>query len=291
MACLLARPPTCPTAPISSTSSEGPAMTPPKLSVDNEGRVHGPNVTWNSPFPCRHGYPHRMQVPSKVLGAVMHTMDGTLPGTVAWFNDPASGVSAHFGVDENGKVVQFGPINGWASEAQGAGNATYYSIEFSDHRDDTIPLTPAQINAGAQLLELVSRDSVGRFPLQISDHPGTEGFGWHGMGAPAWGHAACPGDTRKAQRQKIIDTARTIRAGGRELAVYPCEGYKSLEGLAAQLHSAPSTLLRLTAEHSPGRKFYSGIAGYLNEVFAADRENVPKGTVVYYPSDPTPKPL
>jgi hypothetical protein len=74
--------------------------------------------------------------------------------------------------------------------------------------------------------------------------------------------------------------------------VYVCEGHKSLQGLSQQLNNAPSTMLRLTAEHSPGGKFYSGIAGYLNGVFAADRVNVPQYVDVYYPkspSDPTPE--
>ena len=53
-------------------------------------------------------------------------------------------------------------------------------------------------------------------------------------------------------------------------------------------------MLRLTAEHSPGGKFYSGIAGYLNGVFAADTVKVPQHIEVYHPtspSDPTPKPF
>src|ERR1700761_989831 len=74
--------------------------------------------------------------------------------------------------------------------------------------------------------------------------------------------------------------------------MYPCQGHKSLNELSQQLNNAASTMLRLTAEHSPGGKFYSGIAGYLNGVFAADRVNVPEYEDVYYPkspSDPTPE--
>ena len=118
--------------------------------------------------------------------------------------------------------------------------------------------------------------------MRISNDPGTDGFGWHGMGAPAWGHPECPGNVRKAQRQKIIEVAEAIRAG-QQIAVYTCEGQKSLHGLSQQLHNPASEILRLTAEHSPGAKFHDRMAGYLNEVFAADTEKVPEGITVYHP--------
>lgn len=38
---------------------------------------------------------------------VIHIMDGTLDGTDSWFNDPASRVSAHYGVGKNGEVHQY----------------------------------------------------------------------------------------------------------------------------------------------------------------------------------------
>jgi hypothetical protein len=72
---------------------------------------------------------------------------------------------------------------------------------------------------------------------------------------------------------------------------YPCEGHKSLNGLSQQLHNPVSEILRLTAEHSPGGKFYSGIAGYLNGVFAADTVKVPLEVTVYNPVPPTPQPF
>lgn len=38
---------------------------------------------------------------------VIHVMDGSLTGTDAWFNDPASGVSAHYGIGKDGTVHQY----------------------------------------------------------------------------------------------------------------------------------------------------------------------------------------
>lgn len=38
---------------------------------------------------------------------VIHVMDGTLMGTDAWFQNPASQVSAHYGIGQNGEVHQY----------------------------------------------------------------------------------------------------------------------------------------------------------------------------------------
>jgi N-acetyl-anhydromuramyl-L-alanine amidase AmpD len=38
---------------------------------------------------------------------VIHVMDGSLAGTDAWFNDPASGVSAHYGIGRDGTIHQY----------------------------------------------------------------------------------------------------------------------------------------------------------------------------------------
>jgi len=255
--------------------------TPPKLSVDSAGKVHGANISYNNPWPSDNGNSNFMSVPSGIKGAVMHTMAGFYEGTISWFNNPKSKASAHFGVSWSGKIHQFGPVNGWMAWAQEAGNPHWFSIEFEDDLKSAIPLTQAQINAGGQLLECLSAASVGNFPIRISNDPGTEGFGWHGMGKD-WGHQVCPGDVRKAQRQKIIDVAEAIRAGG-EVEVFTCQGQKSLNDLSGQLHNPAATILQLTAEHSPNEVFYARMADYINGVFAADKEKVPEGITVYHP--------
>ncbi len=67
-------------------------------------------------------------------------------------------------------------------------------------------------------------------------------------------------------------------------SVIVSDGHKSLNDLGTQLHNAVSTMLRLTAEHSPGAVFHQGMADYLNGVFAADKEKVPQGITVYHPA-------
>jgi hypothetical protein len=64
---------------------------------------------------------------------------------------------------------------------------------------------------------------------------------------------------------------------------YLCQGQKSLDGLSQQLHCTVSTILQLTAEHSPEKKYYERMADYLNGVFAADTVKVPEGINVYHP--------
>jgi hypothetical protein len=41
---------------------------------------------------------------------VIHIMEGTLGGTDDWFNNPASKVSAHYGIGRNGQVHQYVPL-------------------------------------------------------------------------------------------------------------------------------------------------------------------------------------
>jgi hypothetical protein len=261
-------------------------MTPPKLTVDGEGRVQGANVAHNSPWPCKNGDSGGMSVPANVQGVIMHTMVGDLPGTISWFNNGASEASAHFGVDQAGNIHQFGPVNGWKAWAEGDGNSRWFSLEFADAGHPEHPLTQAQIDAGGQLLECLSAPSAGRFTMQLTDSAGTEGLGWHGMGGQDWGgHFDCPGNVRKGQRQAVLQVAQAIRGDSEapQIAVYICEGQKSLNGLADQLNNAASTLLRLTAEKSPGGVFTGGMADYLNDVFTDDKEKVPEGVTVYHP--------
>ena len=185
--------------------------TPGKLQVDAAtGHVTGPaHITYNTPWPCANGTPGGGS-PS-MMGVIMHTMVGNLGSAVAWFNNPASQASAFFGIAEDGSIWQFGPVgHNWEAWAQAAGNPNWYSIEHADAGHPANPLTPQQITASAQLVELLSR--FAGFPLQVSDDVNTKGYGWHGMGGVPWGnHPNCPGDVRKAQRPAILALAKDIR--------------------------------------------------------------------------------
>jgi hypothetical protein len=221
--------------------------TPGKLTVDAAtGRLHGPaSIAYNSPWPCANG----SWGSGAMMGTVMHTMVGNLPGTVAWFNDPQAQASAFFGVDQAGSIHQFGPVGqGWVAWAQAGGNKAWYSVEFADDGNPANPLTAAQVAAGAQLLECLS--AFAGFPLQASDSPSVKGYGWHGMGGSDWGgHPACPGGVRNAQRAQIVALAQQIRSPARPAPVaWMSMGTQTLAALCAARKTSPAAVLEHTAQ-------------------------------------------
>jgi N-acetylmuramoyl-L-alanine amidase len=115
------------------------------------------------------------------------------------------GMSCHFQISQMGVIEQYIDTR-YSSWCQADGNDDYLSIETEGHPDTA--LTELQVQAAAKILAYVHAEHG--IPLHLAEHPGEQGFGWHGMGAPAWGHASCPGDPRKAQRARIL----TLAAGG-----------------------------------------------------------------------------
>ena len=260
---------------------------PGKLAVQGDGRVTGPaNIKYNNPFPTHNG----SSGSGAMMGVLMHTMVGDLPGTVSWFNNPQAQASAHFGVAEDGEIWQFGPIGkGWIAWHAAGANATWYGIEHADAGHPATPLTQAQVTASAQLVECLS--AFAGFPLQISNSPSVRGYGWHGMGGEAWGgHFDCPGDVRKAQRGHIIALAMAIRSGGNpapSVIRWTTAGQDSLIRLSAAHGAEPAVVLSLTAQHSPGDVLPPNVAAYVNGVFAGaidPAKPMPAGLVLYLPA-------
>jgi hypothetical protein len=188
---------------------------PGKLTVDKTtGHLTGPvKIEYNDPWPCVNGTPH---VTGAMNGVVMHTMVGNLPGTIAVFNKPGFGASAHFGIAQDGTVHQFGPIGkGWEAWHAFAANKAWYGIEHADNGDPNQPLTDAQIAASAQILECLS--SFAGFKLQVTDDKDIQGYAYHSMEA-TWNlnHHTCPDippkHVRSSQRAAVVDLARKIRA-------------------------------------------------------------------------------
>lgn len=262
---------------------------PGKLRVDTaSGHVTGPAaIRYNSPWPC----PNGSWGSGAMMGVLMHTMVGDLPGTVSWFNNPQAQASAHFGIAENGEIWQFGPVGkGWMAWHAAAANLAWYGIEHADGGYPNRLLTPAQITASAQLVECLS--AFAGFPLHVSDSPSVQGYGWHGMGGDAFGgHPDCPGDVRKAQRGEIIALAVAIRQGTQpappSVREWTTAGQDSLPQLAAASHTDVATILRLTAQHNPGATFPPPVASYLDGVFAGaidPRKPAPAGLTLYLPA-------
>jgi hypothetical protein len=255
---------------------------PGKLTVQSDGRVTGPaSITYNTPFPTANG----SWGSGAMMGVVMHTMVGNLPGTISEFNSPSAQASAHFGVDQQGNIHQFGPIGkGWIAWAQAAGNEAWYSIEHADGGNPNTPLTLAQVTASAQLVECLS--GFAGFPLQVSDATTVQGYGTHFMGGAAWGGHSCPDlppqHVRSAQRAAIISLAGEIRSGQFSVKT---DGTGSLAQLAEAAGTAPSTVLRMTA--IADGVYPAPLAAWLNSVLAGTApasSPLPAGLVLRIPA-------
>ena len=196
---------------------------PGKLLVDRAmGHVTGDaQIEYNIPWPCVNG----SWGSGPMRGVLMHTMVGSLGGTIASFNNPGRQASAHFGVDESGKIHQFGPIGkGWIAWHAVDANREWYGIEHADAGNPDNPLTTAQITASAQLVECLS--AFAGFPLQVTDSVNGHGYGTHSMGGAAWGGHTCPDlppqHVRSAQRDEIIALAKQIRTADSAMVVVKC---------------------------------------------------------------------
>jgi hypothetical protein len=262
-----------------------------------DGRLKGPaSITYNNPWPCPNGQ-LGMRVPHGVMGVVMHTMVGNLPGTTNVFNNGGYQASAHFGIDQNGHIHQYGPVNGWVAWAEEAGNENWYSIEHADNGNPNNPLTDAQLTASAQVVEALS--AFASFPLREANSTTERGYGVHFMGGAAWGGHTCPDlpprHVRSHQRPEILRRAGVIRQGQHEPpapqpAPQPApapgalvtDGTMGLSAFAAQNGVQASDMLAATAEASATGEYVSALATYVNTVFGTDTANMPDNLLWYY---------
>ena len=158
-------------------------------------------------------------VPNMVQGGmtnhrlfVLHIQEGTEAGTDAWFHNPASQVSAHFGNPKTGQLDQWVDTNdrAWAEASY---NTVGVSCENEGQSGDS--LTQSQLENAAQLLAWVH--ITHGTALQVTDDPYGQGVIGHGeLGVAGGNHPDCPGAPILAQRQAIVDRAKQIvgQAGG-----------------------------------------------------------------------------
>ena len=156
---------------------------------------------WRGPVPNQGG------TMGPIHGLVLHIQEGSESGTDAWFHNPASKVSAHFGNPKTGPLDQWVEV-GTVAWAEVDGNTNWISVENEGNSGDT--LTASQVENAAQLLAWL-HTGFG-VPLVVSDNPQTTpGLTGHGLGGAAWGgHTDCPGAPILNQRQQIIDHAAQI---------------------------------------------------------------------------------
>lgn len=255
-----------------------------KLTVHADGRLSGPaSISYNSPFPCVNG----TFGSGAMQGVVMHTMVGNLPGTISEFNNHHAQVSAHFGIDQNGHIHQFGPIGkGWIAWAQKAGNSAWYSIEHADNGNPDNPLTDAQLTASAQVVECLS--AFAGFPLQVTDSTGGRGYGTHSMGGTAWGGHTCPDlpphHVRSRQRANIIERAKLIRnPPARGPHQYVTDGTETWSEVAHKFGVKPHVLTWQTAHKEDGG-FGPFFAEDLDNALGSSGKKLRKGTIIWVPA-------
>lgn len=161
-------------------------------------------------------------------GLVVHIAEGSYEGTISWCKNPASSVSAHFVVAQDGRIAQVvdTDVTAWT---QRDGNGHWLSVENEGHTPSA--LTAAQVEANARIL--AKAHQVYGVPLQLATSPSGRGLGHHSMGAESgvnWGHSECPGPAIKAQKPAILARAIAI-ASGRDDEMTPAE-HDLLEGMA-----------------------------------------------------------
>ena len=107
------------------------------------------------------------------IALVLHTMAGTLGGADAWFNNPRSHASAHYGVGLDGRVHQYvdlgdrawangnlEPGNRWPGPAGLNPNNVTVSIETEDLGNPSLPVSDPQYQATLA----VARLALDRYP-------------------------------------------------------------------------------------------------------------------------------
>ena len=133
----------------------------------------------------------------------LHVEQGTEVGTISWFNQGRSQVSAHFSIGKDGAVHQHVDTKDKAW-AECNGNPHTISCEFEGVSGDS--LSPAQLASAGALLAWCHE--VHGVTLVVTDDPNGRGVIGHSLGGAAWGgHDGCPGYPILGQRQKIVNLA------------------------------------------------------------------------------------
>lgn len=145
---------------------------------------------------------------------VVHVMEGTLPGTDAWFQNAASQVSAHYGIGKNGDVHQYVGETDQAWHAGRVFKATWrgwragikpnkYTIGIEHEGTETSDWPDAMYEASADLI----REIAQRWSIPIDRD--------HVIGhREIYSHKTCPG--AKADLDRLVRLARreAISASG-----------------------------------------------------------------------------
>ncbi|MDP1646442.1 MAG: N-acetylmuramoyl-L-alanine amidase [Thiobacillus sp.] len=113
---------------------------------------------------------------------IHYTAGSSAAGTVAWFRNPASRVSAHLVIARDGTLTQMVPFN---REAWHAGQSRWGSLSGLNHHSIGIELDNAGclIKSGGKWVSPLSRRSYPDSEVTVAPHkndpPGAAPSGWH----------------------------------------------------------------------------------------------------------------
>lgn len=143
------------------------------------------------------------------FGLVVHVQVGN-GSLFEWFNNPASQVSAHFWISQEGNVEQYVPAD-TVAWAEMAGNDYYCSVETEGLPDE--PLTDRQMHS-LSLLMAWGHKTLG-WKLELVDHGG-KGITTHAhypstIPDPNWGGHACPGEIRTNQLPLVVENVIKLK--------------------------------------------------------------------------------
>lgn len=110
---------------------------------------------------------------SPIDGIVWHETEGSFKGAVSWLRNPASRVSAHLVISDDGsQVIQ---LVGWDRRAWHARGANDYTIGIELTGTGDTPNAGSQLQVAARIGAYLSR----RFDVPPTIAPGSSGHGGH----------------------------------------------------------------------------------------------------------------
>lgn len=173
-----------------------------------------------------------------------------------WFHNPKAEASAHFGVRNDGELVQWVDTDDTAW-AEVAGNHYWVSVEIESKGE---PATQAQVETLAKLFAWLS--TLYKFPVHSTSEVDGSGLGHHSMGGDEWGgHTLCPGQRILDQKHEIVHRARQLLDFPIDHPGHPCHQQdEKKDGKPAEERKSdgsPDWYHRVLS-YKPGEKLMSG---------------------------------
>jgi len=196
---------------------------------------------------------------------VIHHTVGSLASAENRFNTPGSGASAHFGIGEDGTIIQWVDTADVAYHACNANWTGGIGVEHETPAEGDVwrGLTDVQLSASARLLAWLNAEHG--VPLVVTDDPQSPGLAYHSMNpgpcASHWGLTGCPGDAIIAQRPEIVTQAAGVSPADNPVPV------------PAPIPTPPPTILRKATGmisvllYDTLNDFYVDDAGHLIQKF------------------------